>query len=121
MVYALPASNPAIRPNAALLIDEGAPANTTIARAMPNYRSDNKAVEPSNRLSDLAREFHQKPLTQIYHPRQAPSAVTSENFLAARALISGTFVHNAASTKEARVSNLYKEAPKFREQIDILA
>ena len=35
--------------------------------------------------------------------------------------MSGAFVHNAASTKESRVSNLYKEAPKFREQIDILA
>ena len=26
-----------------------------------------------------------------------------------------------SSTKEARISNLYKEAPEFREQIDILA
>ena len=121
MVYVVPASSPAVRPNAALLIDEGAPVNTTVARAVPNYRSENKTVGPTSQLSNLAKEFHQKPLVQIYNPRQAPSAISSENFLAARALMSGAFVHNAASTKESRVSNLYKEAPKFREQIDILA
>ena len=35
--------------------------------------------------------------------------------------MTAAFVHNVASAKEARISNLYKEAPEFREQIDILA
>ena len=47
--------------------------------------------------------------------------ISSENFLAARALMSAKFVHNIAMTKEARISNLYKDAPKFQSQIDILA
>tara|TARA_B100001057_G_scaffold475477_1_gene542279 strand:- start:37 stop:402 length:366 start_codon:yes stop_codon:yes gene_type:complete len=109
------------RPNAASLIDEGAPRHTTVARVMPTLPQGTKAVTPSTQPHDLAREFHQRPLQQIYNPRHAPSAITSENFLAARALMSATFIHNIAMTKEARISNLYKDTPKFRDQIDILA
>ncbi len=121
MVYALPNNNAFARPNAALLIDEGAPRHTTVARVMPTLPQGTKAVAPSTQTHGLAKEFHQKPLQQIYNPRQAPSAISSENFLAARALMSATFVHNIAMTKESRISNLYKEAPKFRDHIDILA
>jgi hypothetical protein len=110
-----------MRPNAALLIDEGAPRHTTVARVMPTLVQGTKAVAPSTQPYDLAQDFHRKPLQQVYNPRQAPSAITSENFLAARALMSATFVHNIAMTKEARISNLYKDAPKFRNDIDILA
>jgi len=118
----LPINNSTVtRPNAALLIDEGAPKHTTAARVMPTMLQGTKAVAPSTQPYDLPKEFHQKPLQQIYNPRHAPSAISSENFLAARALMSATFVHNIAMTKQARISNLYKDAPKFRDQIDILA
>jgi len=121
MVF-IPVNNSTVtRPNAALLIDEGAPKHTTVAKVMPTLPQGTKAVMPSAQPSDLTKEFYQKPLRQIYNPRHAPSAISSENFLAARALMSATFVHNIATTKEARISNLYKEAPKFRDQIDILA
>ncbi len=121
MVYGFPNTSSFTRPNAALLVDEGAPRHTTVARVMPTLPQGTKAVVPSTQTHNLAKEFHQKPLQQIYNPRQAPSAISSENFLAARALMSATFVHNIAMTKEARISNLYKEAPKFRDHIDILA
>jgi hypothetical protein len=109
------------RPNAALLIDEGAPRHTTVARVMPTLPQGTKAVGAITQPYDLAQEFHRRPLQQVYNPRQAPSAISSENFLAARALMSATFIHNIAMTKEARISNLYKDAPKFRDHIDILA
>jgi len=57
---------------------------------------------------------------RIYSPRQAPSAISSENFLAARATLSPGFVHNAAQTNMARVSNLYRETPRFHSEIDLL-
>jgi hypothetical protein len=114
-------NNFVMRPNAASLIDEGAPRHTTVARVMPTLPQGTNAVVPSRQPNDLAKEFHKKPLQQVYSPRQAPSAISSENFLAARALMSATFVHNIATTKEARISNLYKDTPKFRDQIDILA
>ena len=121
MVFIPPNNGSVMRPNAALLIDEGAPRHTTVARVMPTLPQGTKAVAPSAQPYDLAQEFSRKPLQQIYNPRQAPSAISSENFLAARALMSATFVHNIAMTKEARISNLYKDAPKFRDHIDILA
>ena len=121
MVY-IPSNNSSVtRPNAALLIDEGAPINNTIARVMPTLPQDGRTIKPANQPYDLAREFHKKPLQQIYNPRQAPSAISSENFLAARALMSAAFVHDIASTKEARISNFYRDIPKFRNEIDILA
>ncbi len=121
MVFIPVNNSTAIRPNATSLIDEGASNHSSIARVMPTLPRGTKAVAPAAQPYDLAREFHQKPLQQIYNPRHAPSAISSENFLAARALLSATFVHNIAMTKEARISNLYKEMPKFRNQIDILA
>ncbi|MDA8717474.1 hypothetical protein N9M78_05930 [Alphaproteobacteria bacterium] len=118
----IPSNNSSLaRPNVALLIDEEAPRHSTVARVMPTLPQGTKAVSPSAQPFDLAREFHKRPLQQVYNPRQAPSAISSENFLAARALMSATFVHNIAMTKEARISNLYKDAPKFCDQIDILA
>ena len=116
-----PNTGTVVRPNAASLIDEGAPKHTTIARVMPTLPQETKAVAPTAQTYDLTREFHKKPLQQIYNPRQSPSAISSENFLAARALMSAKFVHNIAMTKEARISNLYKDIPKFRNEIDILA
>ena len=121
MVYGIPNNSSFARPNAALLIDEGAPRHTTVARVMPTLPQGTKTVAPSTQTFDLSKEFHGKPLQQIYNPRLAPSAISSENFLAARALMSATCVHNIAMTKDARISNLYKDAPKFRNHIDILA
>ena len=61
------------------------------------------------------------PHARIYHPKQAPSAITSENFLAAKVMMSPGHTHNAAQTNIARISNLYKDVPRFRNEIDILA
>jgi hypothetical protein len=61
------------------------------------------------------------PHARIYHPKQAPSAITSENFLAARAMMNPGHTHNAAQTNIARVSNLYRDVPRFSNEIDILA
>ncbi|MDB0016270.1 hypothetical protein N9E28_01830 [Alphaproteobacteria bacterium] len=118
----IPSNNSSLtRPNVALLNHEVAPRHNSVARVMPTLPHGTKAVSPSAQPYDLAREFHKMPLQQVYNPHHAPSAISSENFLAARALMSATFVHNIAMTKEARISNLYKDAPKFRDQIDILA
>ena len=121
MVYIPTNNSPIMRPKAASFIDEGATRHNTIARVMPTLQQGGGTITPANQPDDLAREFHRKPLQQIYNPRQAPSAISSENFFAARALMSAAFAHDIASTKEARISNLYKDIPKFRNEIDILA
>ena len=76
------------------------------------------AVEPLNRSGTLQSNITNSPL-KIYHPRMAPSAVPAENASAARALMSAHFIHNAAATKAARVSNLYQDPPRFENVIDV--
>ena len=67
------------------------------------------------------REMKRQPATVISHPRLAPSGVTSEQFLSARAALSPGFLHQMAATNIARISNLYADTPRFSAQIDILA
>lgn len=92
-----------------------------------NEAKNNAALTLPKSGQNLAPINHQSisgieaPQALIYHPKQAPSAVTSENFLNARALLSAGFAHNIAQTKMARVSNLYRDAPRFRNHVDILA
>ena len=57
----------------------------------------------------------------ISHPRFAPSAVSSEEYLVARAGMSPIFNQNMAATRDARTSNLHEEIPRFKDQIDLLA
>ena len=109
------------RPTSASIRGENAIMHLGSAKDVPTLQQAVRIIDQPHKTAAIVPEFTRKPLQQIYSPRQAPSAVTSENYLAARALMTATFVHNVASTKEARISNLYKEAPEFRDQIDILA
>ena len=112
--------NPATRSISSSLADEGRTDHLTVAKGVPTQGGIEKAVAPANHSFNLGGQFHRKPLQRIYSPSSAPSAVSSENFLAARALLSQVFVHNIAMTKQARISNLYKDAPEFKEQLNIL-
>ena len=92
-----------------------------------NEAKNNVALNPPKSGQNLVPISRQSitgidaPQALIYHPKQAPSAVTSENFLNARAMLSAGFTHNIAQTKIARISNLYRDAPRFRNDVDILA
>ena len=112
--------HPSVRSISSSLADEGRTEHLSIAKGVPNQSAMAKVVVPTNHSFDLSGEFHRKPLQRVYSPSSAPSAISSENFLAARALLSQGFVHNIAMTKQARISNLYKDAPEFREQLNIL-
>jgi hypothetical protein len=68
----------------------------------------------------LPQNHNAMPRARIYHPKQAPSAVMSENFLAARAALNPGFVQNMAQTNITRVSNLYRDIPQFKNELDIL-
>ena len=95
-------------------------AGISSASLMPTPRQTINGVEASHPTSRSTPDFTNMQHARIYSPRQAPSAVTSENFLAARASLSPGFVHNAAQSNIARISNMYRDAPRFRNEIDIL-
>ena len=90
------------------------------ASLVPTPRQTINGVETTHPTARLVPDFTNMQHARIYSPRQAPSAVTSENFLAARASLSPGFVHNAAQSNIARISNMYRDAPRFRNEVDLL-
>jgi hypothetical protein len=98
-----------------------ADAGISSASLMPTERQTNAGVEVAHPTLALQKNFTDQPLTRIYHPRQSASAVMTENFLLSKSILNPSFMHNATQTKIARISNLYKEAPMFKNDIDILA
>ena len=90
------------------------------ASLMPTPRQTIKGIEAVHPPARTVPDFSNMQHARIYSPRQAPSAITSENFLAARASLSPGFVHNAAQSNIARISNMYRDVPRFRNEIDIL-
>jgi len=90
------------------------------ASVVPTLRQTVSGVEVIHPSSNLPQNYHSMPQARIYHPKQAPSAVTSENFLTARAALNPGFMQNVAQTNIARVSNLYRDIPEFKNDLDIL-
>jgi hypothetical protein len=90
------------------------------ASLMPTPRETVNGVEVIHPGSALPQNYQTMPHARVYHPKQAPSAIMSENFLAARATLNPGFMQNIAQTNIARVSNLYKDIPRFRNELDIL-
>ena len=87
---------------------------------MPTERQTVHGVEVLHSSSGSGPNYPNMPHARIYHPRQAPSAVLSENFLQARVGLNPGLVHNASQTNIARLSNLYRDAPQFKNTLDIL-
>lgn len=90
------------------------------ASLMPTERQTINGVDVLHASNHLGSNYPNMPHARIYHPRQAPSAVLSENFLQARAGLNPGLVHNGVQTNIARVSNLYKDVPQFKNTLDIL-
>lgn len=97
----------------------GAAAPST-ASLVPTLRQTVSGVEVIHSSSNLPQNYQSMPQARIYHPKQAPSAVMSENFLTARAALNPGFIQNVAQTNIARVSNLYRDIPEFKNDLDIL-
>jgi hypothetical protein len=95
-------------------------AGISSASLMPTPRQTVNGVEVIHPGSALQQNYQTMPHVRVYHPKQAPSAIMSENFLAARTALNPGFVQNIAQTNIARVSNLYKDIPRFRNELDIL-
>ena len=108
------------RPDKSLRQSASGSASTLSASLMPTERQTANGVEVLHSSSRSGPNYPNMPHARIYHPRQAPSAVLSENFLQARAGLNPGLVQNASQTNIARLSNLYRDAPQFKNTLDIL-
>ena len=91
------------------------------ASLMPLERQTNAFIEPAQPISRIFSEHSGLPISQIRSARQAPSAIVTEQYLQARAASSPVYIQNMSATRIERISNSYSDAPRFRNQIDILA
>jgi hypothetical protein len=114
---ASPQATPRPKAGQAVAVDNTVPS----ASLMPIARQIDAGIEVIHPGVALQKNFTDIPLARVYHPRQAPSAISSENYLAARAAMNPGFVHNVAHTNSARISNLYKDVPRFRDHVDLIA
>ena len=93
-----------------------------LANIVPSERQSLYGVVGSENATKLSKDYvRDLPAKILRHPRQAPSGVTSEQFLSAKSLLAPAFQHSIMATKISQISNLYSEAPRFRDQVDILA
>ncbi len=91
------------------------------ATFMPTQRQTTAGIEPLMASPKISAEQSSLALSQIRSKKQAPSAILTEQFLMARALLNPGYVHNSAATRAENISNLYKQTPRFHSQVDILA
>ena len=91
------------------------------AKLMPVERQTAGYIEPAKPISRIFSEHSGLPVSQIRSARQAPSTVVTEQYLQARAASGPVYIQNMTATRTERISNLYADAPRFKNQIDILA
>ena len=108
------------RPEKSLSQSPSGSATPLSASLMPNERQTISGVDVLHSSNNLGSNYPNMPHARIYHPRQAPSAILSENFLQARASLNPGLVHNSLQTNIARLSNLYRDVPQFKNTLDIL-
>ena len=97
------------------------PSATDSASLMPVERQTAGYIEPAEPISRIFSEHSGLPISQIRSARQAPSTVLTEEYLKARSALGPVYIQNMSATRTERISNLYADAPRFRNQVDILA
>ena len=91
------------------------------ANIMPTLQQTIYGLAPVENTSSSHKYEENGAHNSISHPRYAPSSVSAEEFLAARAGMGPVFNHNMAATREARTSNFHEDIPRFKDNIDLLA
>lgn len=91
------------------------------ATYMPSQRQTAHGLGHLTQSEKKHPEYNNTNLPFIRSRRGAPSAVTAENVLKARAALDQAYMHNVAATKREYISNSHADAPRFRNQLDLMA
>ena len=90
------------------------------ANFMPSSNSAGRRLSPPNHPNSLDKDYlRQRPM--LASSRLAPSTITTERALEARALMMPEFRHNVMATRLERISNMLADAPRFSNHLEILA
>ena len=112
------------RLSAAIDATDNSIAKTPQARGatyMPSLRQTAYGLGNLTQSEKKHYEYNDTNMPFIRSRRGAPSAITAENVLKARAALDQAYLHNMAATKREYISNSYADAPQFRNQLDVMA
>ena len=124
MVNFIPSANPVnYRGNEKSLVNSLRSNNapSVLATTMPSERQSSIGIVRSEQTIGTNGSYEKWKRSKLFNPRQAPSAVTTENFLKSKADFSPTYVHNIALTKKALTSVMMAGKPRYPEKVDLLA
>ncbi len=124
MVIVSPISGPSAystRGNDSAVSEARPVAKQSLATTMPSDRQTTKGVVQVEVNRQASGNYERWKKSKIFNPKQSSIAITSENFLKARAGFEPLYMHNIATTKLALMSVMDKEKPRYAEQINILA
>jgi hypothetical protein len=93
----------------------------SLATSMPSDRQTGVGVMKVDQSSETSGDYQKWKKSKLFHPKQSYSAITSENYLKAKAAFEPIFVHSIGATKLALMSVMDKEKPRFSEKLNILA
>lgn len=91
------------------------------ATSMPSVRQTAYGVKSLTQTEKKRPESSSLNLPMIRSKRGAPSSITAENYLSAKAMLSEVYVHNIASIKREYISNTLGDAPHFRKSFEVFA
>jgi hypothetical protein len=91
------------------------------ATYVPSLRQTAYGVGNLTQTEKKDPEYNHTNLSFIRSRRGAPSAITVENLLIARAALEKVYMHNIASTKREYISNSLADSPNFTNQLDFMA
>lgn len=101
--------------------DQFQQAPKTDATTMPSLRQTSIGIPFLTEAEKKRPEYSSNHSSYLRSVRAAPSVVSTEAFLQARAMNDRVFIHNMAAIKSEQISDLHRETPRFKNQIDILA
>ena len=103
--------------------DKSVAKTTQLADAtyMPSQRQTAYGVANLAQSEKKHPEYTHNNLSFIRSRRGAPSSITAENMLKARASLDQVYMHNMAAIMREYISNTLEDAPNFQNQLDIMA
>ena len=89
------------------------------AKLMPSINDTSIQTLPVNDVQNSGHLNYTNYYASRANKRQSPSTVSAEAFLKARISLSPVYLHNEMITKIQNISDLTKNPPRFRDQIDL--
>ena len=91
------------------------------AKLMPSRNDTLIQTLPLSDVQNSGQINHNNFYSSRANKRQSPSTVSAEAFLKARISLNPVYLHNEMITKIQNISDLTKNPPRFRDQVDLLA